>query len=530
MQNRYKTQRFKKYAYVTVSCFALTSCLGVFEKQPDRYNTVVGAKRAPLKNPKTQKAAVVGTSDMRSPSGNPMAPNEPLTPYDRYPSSPAPAPQPSTFQSDEVVEEVPMSLNAPAYIEDEGFITSSGVAEPSPLYYYEQQQANIQSEPLESAPAHVIATDIPQPAPATIDEMYAPSPDMMAQPQYEPMADETYAQAPAQNYIPVIEETPSPLQQFEPQANAFPELASVPPAPDYQQNYEEIRSDAESFANQYSPEIAANIPDSVNNFEQQPAAIIESSPSPLAQMEYAPAPQEMAGMSAQPQSTLEPVQSYYEQPEQIAYPREEPRVREFVPEPQGEPLLAAQPVTQQEYAAQLSVPSYPQQPAYEQQYSQQPVNTANIDFSQQPIALPPQPAYEPVEVEVAALPANEYVTQSEYSMEDITAAPVTQQQPVYQPVAPQAAPAYQAPMQQQASLQPNIYEEELMPVYDPAKNTIAVGDAPVVAEPQRVYTSAGPITLTPPPSMRARRGERIAQSKYNTLRRMRGTTRATLRH
>ena len=579
MQNINKVRNFKKYAYVTVSCVALTGCLGVFEKQPERYNTVLGAKRSPANNPKTQKASVVGTADTRSPAANPLAPNEALTPYDRYPSSPSVSSP--TFQSTDTVKEVPLSINTPAYIEDDGFIaaTNTEIAEPSPLYYYEQQQAQAyaQYDPELVAPAHVIVENSlytrEEPSGDAMYNASQPVNDTLYQPQQQ---SQEFAEttAPVQNYVPVIEQEPSPLQQFEPQNNAFPELSSVPPAPNYEKSFNQLRSDAASFANQYSPEIATNLPE--NNNSQNIPAPIETAPSPIANIQYdtvqpyAPLAQQQpnhVAQSMQPQTTVQAVHTYYEQPEQIADLQSEPYIKEYIPQANqtkrqpvyNQPHNRALPSTINTAVANNAVQSYvpvnaslpndniydgssphiAPSPAQQLSYNEPNIqahyaqpqsnshpynNTAQIDYSQQPIILPEQSTYDSAPLEVDSVPANAYVTQSEYSLEEIQSTSPAPAQ--YQPITSQALPTQQPT----AAVQPTYYEQERVATYNPEEHTISVSDAPPVAQSQRVFTSAGPITLTPPPSMRSRRGARIAQSKYNRLRRRSGATRATLRH
>jgi hypothetical protein len=645
----------KKYAYISVSCLVLSSCLGVFEKQPERYNTVLGGKRSPINNPKVNRPAPMANGQTRSPSGNPAGampqPQGELTPYDQYPSEvppePYPAQEPATFQQDDRrVEAVPMNMPEPAPapmnmtmampadVSSETGMTedASGQSalEPSPLFYYEQQQqqAGVVSQPLENIPLSNNTGFMPSNLTANadlagvqqdIDSMYDAStipqnnympsqhsygasmnyhPDSVSPALNSATSPEPATQI-AQNYVPVIENTPSPLQQFETEPTAFPELGAIPAAPNYEANFNNIQQNASQFANQYSPELGAAIPPPYMSpheravtppaSEDQPAAIIEQAESPLAQYEReqqlqsqistydpaiapppAPLPVEMPPV--QPLGDISPVQAAPAPVENTEYV-EQSRVREFVAEA---PMTAIPPVAAQSNLLDRSMARRPEMqyeslppvevqqaplamdiapppppvalapapepiasppaPRYEtitmpapdiqqQPYAPPPPPVAAVNFSRQPVVMPEQPTYQPVEA--APLPPQEYVTQSEYPLEEIAAAPPPQQRevviaPVPMPVAPTVATA---PVEQA-----NMYQQELLQTYDPEKNTVSIPDAPEIAQPARVFSSSEPITLTPPPSIRARKGEAIANSKYNLLRRSRATSRATLRH
>ncbi len=186
-------------ALAATTSLMLSGCIGVFEEQPARYNFVSGGKRAPLMNPGGQGKQVAEKHLNAAAAQQTFTPSpKDLTEMDGIP------PLPTQYQEQ-------VDLDAPAS------------AEPSPLYYYEQQQAAIASAPLAET---TIGDVIEQPV-----AMVEPSDIMQTS-------------------------EASPLAQFpETEQNAFPTLANVPEqSPTLQRKFEDIQQNATTFEEVYVEE------------------------------------------------------------------------------------------------------------------------------------------------------------------------------------------------------------------------------------------------------------------------------------
>jgi hypothetical protein len=165
-----------RFLLIASTSVTVSACIGAYEKQPDRYNYVEGGKRSPVLNPQTV---------------NPVTPRpteEEL--YARVPPVASPAMAPAAVAMPPAGAAVP--VNAPS---------APAALEPSPLYYYEQQNAG------------VTASSLPQ------DEM---------------VASDT---APAESTAPV-----------EPEFDTFPELNTVPNRdPALEKSFDAAKDQAKSF-------------------------------------------------------------------------------------------------------------------------------------------------------------------------------------------------------------------------------------------------------------------------------------------
>jgi hypothetical protein len=114
-----------RYAIMlSATALSLSGCIGIFEHQPPRHNFVAGSKRTPMLNPG-------GTS----------------------------------YQSPKVSEETEgtsdVAMTAPIMSESPSTIPqpiTAGQAEPSPLYYYEQQNSQVQATELSSEETNALTT------------------------------------------------------------------------------------------------------------------------------------------------------------------------------------------------------------------------------------------------------------------------------------------------------------------------------------------------------------------------------------
>jgi hypothetical protein len=138
------------------STVMLSGCIGAFEEQPKRYNFVAGAKRPPMLNP----GGIGNQAAVDAAQIAPVATQAAM--------QPAPA-EMSAMQ--------PVTNAAAAPMEG-----ATG-AEPSPLYYYEQQNAGVNASEL-SATSSGQPTEVALPAPAenaeypTLQSVQQPSPEL----------------------------------------------------------------------------------------------------------------------------------------------------------------------------------------------------------------------------------------------------------------------------------------------------------------------------------------------------------------
>jgi hypothetical protein len=211
----------KLLSSVAIITLSVTGCLG--NKQPARHNQVVGEKRAPALNVQTAQPDVPFPTDemLYATPPEPKVGLQPRTNWD----------EPSKSQQN-MAGVNPSSANAAQINVDNGAI------QPSPLYYYEQQQAKVQASdlsannaPNEIAPATGAVAALP-PSPLAIQEATA-----------APVAQ------------PIIEKTVAKMAevQFEPEQveikEEYPRLNDVPNPQQLQEvgRFKQAKEDAQDF-------------------------------------------------------------------------------------------------------------------------------------------------------------------------------------------------------------------------------------------------------------------------------------------
>ncbi len=227
------------------SALTLSACIGAFEEHPARYNSVTGGKRSPVLNPKGDTTAPKSAQQQVQPSMS------------------TPANMPSSYATSMPYEDDSMMPPAPMTNYPTGLPSSPNVSGyamdgsedvgPSPLYYYEQQQNAVTSQPL---PQQATANN-PEPAANAPVEALEPSP--LAQ-----FESSTHAIAPSR----------------EPSDASYPDLADVPASSDVMNDrYHQTRNDADLFI-----EEQGNVPNNVATSQRQPIASPDVPPS----QEYIP--------------------------------------------------------------------------------------------------------------------------------------------------------------------------------------------------------------------------------------------------
>jgi hypothetical protein len=178
----------KLLSSVAIIALSVTGCLG--NKQPPRHNQVVGEKRAPVLNVQTAQPDV------------PFPTNEMLY---ATPPEPKVGLQPRTNWDETDSSAQNLGQNNVA----------TGAMQPSPLYYYEQQQAKLQSNDLNSAnvTAEVApaaeSVDALSPSPLAIQEAAEQPIAKMSEVQFEPEQVEIKEEYPKLNDVP----NPQQLQE-----------------------------------------------------------------------------------------------------------------------------------------------------------------------------------------------------------------------------------------------------------------------------------------------------------------------------
>lgn len=206
----------------SLGTLTLSGC-GLFEKQPERYNTVSGARHAPAMNPSGEGLKEFPPREARwmyeYEQDNIRADRE-------YPST-----EEARTENEYPVEALGTSATPPSSMPNmpsQQAMNAAGGAEPSPLYYLEQQGAITGG-----APAQVMTSE----AAPTMGVASAP----MAPAQYEK------------------EQAPVPAETLPQDQGSFPHLGDVPEA---NQNVKDQAQQARTDANQA--------------FAEQPAMIAES--------------------------------------------------------------------------------------------------------------------------------------------------------------------------------------------------------------------------------------------------------------
>ena len=233
---------------------ALSGCLGAFEHQPPRYNFVAGGKRAPMLNP--------GGSGYQAPvmKGEGDKSSEAMV-------MPAPNTNPAARTS------APMPVNGGAMPQ----ANTSGAPEPSPLYYYEQQQSKVAASDL---PATVSAPAGSNPITPAIPSPPSPSDDHAI----HSGKDQGLTSAELSSNTATATHT------------EFPDLQGVPQkaTPELQQNFAAAKQKAAAFeeANP-TPSPAVDLTKQPLNISTQPVqAPLAGRSAPPAEMPAAAAPQE----------------------------------------------------------------------------------------------------------------------------------------------------------------------------------------------------------------------------------------------
>ena len=377
----------KLLSSVAIIALSVTGCLG--NKQPPRHNQVVGEKRAPALNVQTAQPDV------------PFPTNEMLY---ATPPEPKVGLQPRTNWDETDSSAQNLGQNNVA----------TGAMQPSPLYYYEQQQqAKVQSNDLNSA--NVTAEVAP--AAESVDAL-SPS----------PLAVQEEISAPVAESVEKMAEV-----QFEPEQvenkEEYPKLNDVPNSQQLQEvgRFKQAKENADEF---------------VAEQKQGEAAI----------------PKE---------------------PEFEELTLDEFMAKEAVEEAVAEPIVKEIPKT--EPIAEVAMPTME---------AQNPIPTANIDYSKQPLP---------------EVPMNEAEMSAPY------VAPVIEPQIEPSQIEPFADAKSEQQIKQEMEAQAPMIAP---PAAEP--QVVAVPDAESVAATprnQRLYTSGGVIELTPPTSISSR-GREIPASRY----------------
>ncbi len=192
-----------RYSYCAFLAFGLSGCLGAFEHQPPRYNFVSGAKHAPILNPGGSRY----TPEVNKMNADQAAGNEA--------QQIAPDAAAAAMQADRAAPASgPAAAGNMAPTAQAGGAVS-GAPEPSPLYYYEQQQSK------------VAAADLP---PAAVN----------------PAAPVTASGVTGNQAIPATE---NPAVMPSAQATEFPALQGVPQkaSPGLQKNFDSAKQKAAAF-------------------------------------------------------------------------------------------------------------------------------------------------------------------------------------------------------------------------------------------------------------------------------------------
>ncbi len=414
----FRRNGFVAWSALGMMAIVLSACIGVFEEQPPRYNSPAGAKRAPILNP--------GGAGQTAPqvSQNTVVPEQEIS------AKPSPI------------------ASAPT--------TSQGVG-PSPLYYYEQQQAAVASVP-------VSPTVMPETAPTAM-----PSMDEVSMTPTVPSNEILVDTQPAQEKEPLVS-TVVP--------EAYPPLATVPQLSDVmQEQFTASKEDSDAFIAAYQPSPALG--------EAQYLPVEATAPEPVqSELDVYVAEATADIQVDEPQTSI--VQS-----SSTMFPWQADDGAEVdIPEQAVLPDVAVmEPV----------IPVAVEEQALQQLYRGNQAGNGDIVLSEQAVGdilESSQQPYQPV-------PVMDNQLQQPMNGVDFSTQPL--------PVAHETDAALGATLGQQPV--------PAAPVYNPAANTVAVPQSPGVATnvPQTLYTSSGPIRLNPPKPISRTRGT-LPQSRYHNLR------------
>lgn len=374
---RLRTTLFVATSLATVT---LAGC-GLFEKQPPRYNTPVGSRHVPVLNPQGEGLKAFEPRVARWTYEN-EAPN--IQAERTYPNTPEAA------AADDYPDEAPIVPQAAPPAEMQMSAAPTG-AEPSPLYYLEQQGL---------APGQELLTT----------QQAAPAEPVSAM----PLAPAQYEQEPV-----------APAETLPPQAanDSYPHLGEVP---EVNQQVKDQAAQARNEANQAFAEQPAAI-ESANAGRRQ--LNNEADQQSLLPSETAPAPQE---------------EVLAEQPADAVVPPSLPQQRRMLTSDEVDQSVLPQGLVQgQQQAA----------PNYSETELQNRMDQEMMAINRQPAPPPPPPAYAPPPAPMMAPPSApdgayapmpvQAATPNEIMVDEpapVAAAPVLTPPQLTPPVAAQVSP------------------------------------------------------------------------------------------
>jgi nicotinate-nucleotide--dimethylbenzimidazole phosphoribosyltransferase len=436
-------------AALLASTIMLSGCIGAFDEQPKRYNFVAGAKRPPMLNPGGIGNQAQEDAAQIAPAATQAALQSPATASPMAESSPMHMQQP---MADAALTQ--------------GNVASS--AEPSPLYYYEQQNAGVGSAEL---PASPLAAEVLPPA----------------------IEQKTSAMQQLDSALPPVAEDAE-----------YPTLQSVQkPTPALQQSFDDAKANAQAFeaanpvtAPEPQPKQSAMMgvdvsqqPIQMPTAEEMAAEIVPlptPEPSPLAASMPPASDTDTAMMPVAPLPQPDMMQANLsQQPTQI---------------PAAQETLTTETTLADIPAETVPLPTPEQMPAPAPQFEGVPIAPEPSPLA---TSMPPATDTDAAMMPVAPQPeANASVMEPVAVVMPEHAAPATATEP-QEPVINALAPTPVAPAM-----------EASIPVYDPAQNTVQVPQAEPVATSPLIQASE-PIRLMRPAYGSVRE---IPPSRYSRLR------------